>query len=85
MTKKDFSIRIEVETMLEDIGTKMSQEQIDDVVAAVEEYDTFLGVVGLFVAKGIEEIAERDGIPLNEEKIQHELDINRKSIDYNDL
>jgi hypothetical protein len=82
---KDFSIRIEVEAMLENIGLEMTSRQISDVVEATEMYDTFLSVIGLFVAKGIKEIAERDGLPLDESEIEHQFKVNREGINYSDL
>jgi hypothetical protein len=85
MEKKDFSIRVEVESMLGDLGVEMSQGQIDDVVESVEMYETFLGVVGLFVAKGIKEVAKRDGLSLDEGKIEHQFNNNRESINHDDL
>lgn len=82
---KDFSIRYEVKVMLEDMGVTMTEKQIDDIVEAIEQYDTFLGVIGLFVAKGIKEIAERDQVSFDNEEIEHQLIANRKFINYDDL
>lgn len=85
MELKDFSIRYEVEVMLEDMGVKMTPGQINDVMYEIELHDTFLGVVGLFIARGIKEIAEKEKIEMDEREIQHQLRVNRESINYDDL
>ncbi|WP_158211541.1 hypothetical protein [Alkalihalobacterium alkalinitrilicum] len=42
----------------------------------IELYDTFDSIVGLFVAKGIKETAERDKIPFEREVLEYQLIVN---------
>lgn len=82
----DFSIRNEVELTLEEkLDIEMTEKQIDDVMEAIELNDTFLSVIGLFVTKGIKEIAEKENIPLDHDKLEQELSSNRKFIKAEDL
>lgn len=85
VAKKDFSLRIEVETMLDDVNVELSEEQISDVVEDIELHETFLSVVGLYVVKGIENVAKRENIPFNEEEIEHKVMVNRKGINHSEL
>lgn len=85
MAKKDFSVRVEVETMAGEMGVELTPEQVDDVVNAIEEYDTFLSVVSLFVTKGIKEVAERDGVAFDETAIEEKLNKDRQGINQDDF
>ena len=82
--QSDIFIRFEVEQMLNNVGITMSDKQIDDVIGELE-HDTFQSIIGLFIAKGIETVAERENIPFNEEEIQHQLDVNRSGINFSEL
>lgn len=84
--KKDFSIRNEVEVMLtEKLEMEMTSQQIDDVVEAIELHETFLSTVGLFVAKGIKEIAEKEKMTVDDERLDYQINKNREFINYKDL
>jgi hypothetical protein len=86
MKKKDFSLRYEVEIMLDEtFNVEMTKDQIDDVVEAIENYDTFLNLIGLFAVKGIEEIAERDNIKIDQEEVKYQLRVCREGINHIDL
>lgn len=86
MNKKDFSLRYEVEIMLEEtFNIKMSKEQIDDVIAEIENYDTFLSIIALFAVKGIKEIAERDNIKIDKDEVNYQFNVCREGIRYKDL
>lgn len=85
MEKKDFSVRVEVEAMAGGMGVQLTPGQVDDVVDAIQEYDTFLSVVGLFVTKGIQEVAERDGIPVDETVVEEKLNKDRQGINQEDF
>lgn len=85
MAKKDFSLRVEVETMAEGMGAELTPKQVDDVVDTIQEYDTFLSVVSLFVTKGLQEITMRDGVPIDHAVIEGKMNTDRQGINHNDL
>lgn len=86
MNKKDFSIRHEVEvTAKELLGAELTEQQIDQIVGEIEQYDTFLDIVTLFVVKGIQEVAKEENIPLDEEEAENQLMISRNNINLNDI
>lgn len=69
--QKDFSIKLEVKAMLENINMEMTEEQIDEVVEEIEQYDTFLSIVRLFVTKGIIDTCEKNKLHYDKEEIQY--------------
>lgn len=73
MGKKDFSIRIEVEAMLENMNMKMTEEQIDEVIDEIQQYDTFLSITALFVAKSIRDVFENKGLDYDNEEIGYQI------------
>lgn len=86
MGKVDFSIREEVKIMLkEKLNIEMSEKEIDEVIFEIEQYDTFLSIVGLFVAKGIKDVCEKTNKSFDIKKIEDQLKINSKGININDL
>jgi len=82
MNKTDFSIRNEVEVIAKEIlNLNLTTEQINQVLSEIEQYDTFLTVVSLFVFKGIQDT----GIEVDKEELEHQLRACRSMINYNDL
>jgi hypothetical protein len=85
-SKKDFSIRHEVEVIAkETLGLELTTEQVDDVVNEIEDYDTFLSIVSLFVTKGIMDMAKKENIKLDQEEMDYQLGACRQGINFNDL
>lgn len=85
MEKKDFSIRIEVEAMLENMNMKMTEEQIDEVINEIQMYDTFLNTVALFVTKSIKDVFEKQKETYDVEEIEYQIQACRNSIYTSDL
>jgi hypothetical protein len=86
MEKLDFSLRKEIEIVSkETLGLNLTDEQIDEVLDEMTQYDTFLNIVSLFVYKGIQDMAKFQNIQLDEEKMEHQLSACRQGIRYEDL
>lgn len=85
MEKRDFSIRIEIDEMLNKLGITMSEEKVDQVVDAVSGYDSFLAVVGRYIIRGIEEVVNDNQIPYNQEKLQGRFELEGKGVNYEEI
>jgi len=69
----DFSIREEVKATLQNLGMEMTEEQIDEVVDEVQQHDTFLSVVSLFVLKGTKDVLDSNKVKYDQEKMEQQI------------
>ncbi|PTY93038.1 hypothetical protein [Heyndrickxia sporothermodurans] len=81
----DFSIREEVRAALQNLEMKMTEEQIDEVVDEIQQYDTFLSVVSLFVLKGTKDVLDSNKVKYDQEKIEQQIIMAVRGINPDDL
>lgn len=63
----------------------MSEEQVDQVVDAVSEHESFLAVVGRYIIRGIEEVAKEHQVPYKEDKLRGQFVLEGRGINYEEI